>query len=197
MGLASGRGRNKKPAGGEVTTGYQRLQFSSGLGGISGKAGRYMMPTRCEVVQIESTETIMFGLLRAVKIGLAGMAAAIMLISLPSASYADTGSVRIDVAKAGFIVGIGGGSCTLHFRGKYYPLSVGGMMSIGTIGAAGADLVGRAYNLRSAADIVGTYTAVTSSIAVAGGVKAARLQNRRQAGFEASLSLGGMNISMR
>ena len=98
-----------------------------------------------------------------------------------------------------------GGSGSRHFRGKYYPLSVGGI-TIGTIGVAGADLVGRAYNLRSAVDIVGTYTAVASSIAVAGGVKAARLQNARgvilelrgrQAGFEASLSLGGMNISMR
>ena len=74
------------------------------------------------------------------------------------------------------------------------------------IGVAGADLVGRAYNLRTASDIVGTYTAVASSVAVAGGVKAARLQNARgvvldlqgrQAGFEASLSLGGMSIAMR
>ena len=147
----------------------------------------------------------MLGHFHAMKIGLAAMAAVTMLMSLASPSCADTGSVRISLAKAGFIVGVGGGSGTLHLRGKYYPLSVGGI-TIGTIGVAGADLVGRAYNLRSAVDIVGTYTAVASSIAVAGGVKAARLQNARgvilelrgrQAGFEAALSLGGMNISMR
>jgi len=93
----------------------------------------------------------------------------------------------------------------LHFRGRNYPLSVGGI-GIGTIGAPSEDMVGRAYNLRTAAGIVGTYTAVGSGIAVGGGVKSARLRNQngvvlelrgRQAGLEASLSLSGVTISMR
>jgi hypothetical protein len=142
---------------------------------------------------------------RAIRIAKAVVMAGTILLSLSSLSCADTGSVRINIAKAGFIVGVGGGSGTLRFRGKYYRLGIGGL-SIGTIGAANADLVGRAYNLRTASDIIGTYTTVSSSIAIAGGVKAARLQNARgvildlqgrQAGFEASLSLGGMTISMR
>jgi hypothetical protein len=142
---------------------------------------------------------------RAIRIATAVIMAVTILLSLPSLSCADTGSVRINIARAGFIVGVGGGSGTLRFRGRCYRLSVGGL-SIGTIGAASADLVGRAYNLRTASDIVGTYTAVSNSIAIAGGVKAARLQNARgvildlqgqQAGFEASLSLSGMAISMR
>jgi hypothetical protein len=139
------------------------------------------------------------------KLGSAVMAAAVLMMALAQASYADTGTVRIRFGKAGFIVGVGGGSGVLHFHGKNYPFSVSGM-SVGTIGAASADMVGRAYNLRSPTDIVGTYSAVGPSIAVAGGVKAARLQNQngvvlelqgRQAGFEASLSLGGVTISMR
>jgi hypothetical protein len=83
----------------------------------------------------------MLGLIRAVKIGSAVVAAVVMLLSLPSLTYADTGSVHIRIAKAGFIVGVGGGSGTLHFRGRNYPLSVGGV-SLGTIGAASADLAG-------------------------------------------------------
>ena len=147
----------------------------------------------------------MLGLIRAIKIGSAVVAAAVMLLSLPSLSYAATGSVHIRTTSAGFIVGVGGGSGILHFRGRNYPLSVGGI-GIGTFGAASADLVGRAYNLRTPADILGTYTAVGSSIAVGGGVKYARLQNQngvvlelrgRQAGLEASLSLSGMTISRR
>jgi hypothetical protein len=98
---------------------------------------------------------------------------ALMLLSTTSPFYAASGTVRLNITKAGFIVGVGGGSGTLHFRGRNCPLSVGGI-SVGTIGAAGADLVGRAYNLRTAADIVGTYSAVSGSIAVAGGVKGAR-----------------------
>src|SRR5215468_4037280 len=139
----------------------------------------------------------MLGLIRAIKIGSTVMAAAIILLSTLSLSHAQTGSIRLNVGKAGFIVGIGGGSGTLRFKGRDYPVSVGGI-SVGTIGVAGADLVGRVYNLRSAADIAGTYTAVSGGIAVAGGAKIARLQNANgvvmelqgaQVGLEVSFSL--------
>ena len=63
------------------------------------------------------------------------------------------------ITKVGFIVGVGGGSGTLTFKGKHYRLSIGGV-SAGTIGVAGMDLVGTASNLRTAADIVGTYSAL-------------------------------------
>jgi hypothetical protein len=133
------------------------------------------------------------------------VAMALILVAAPSPSRAQTGSVRIQIAKAGFIVGVGGGSGTLNYRGRSYPLRISGV-SVGTIGLASADMKGRAYNLRTAADIVGTYSAVSGSLAVAGGAKVARLQNAngvvldlqgRQAGFESSLSLSGMSISLR
>jgi hypothetical protein len=148
---------------------------------------------------------MMFGISRAVKCGAAILAAALMLVAVALPSYADTGSVRFRVTRAGFIVGAGGGTGTLVFHGKSYPLSVGGL-SVGMIGAASADVVGRAVNLRRAQDIVGTYTAVGASVAIAGGGAVARLQNAngvvmevrgRQVGFEASLNLSGMTVSMR
>jgi hypothetical protein len=55
------------------------------------------------------------------------------------------------------------------------------------------------------ADIVGTYDVLGASIAVVGGPKVARLQNGKgvvlelrgqQLGFEATLGLGGMTISL-
>jgi hypothetical protein len=113
--------------------------------------------------------------------------------------------VRFKVAKAGFIVGVGGGTGTLTFKGKTYPLQVDGI-SAGTIGVASADLVGTASNLRSPADIVGTYSAAGAGLAVAGGARTITLQNSkgvvlrlqgRQAGFEASLGVGGVTVSMR
>jgi hypothetical protein len=133
------------------------------------------------------------------------VAAALLVVGGLSPSYADTGSVRLQVKKVGFIVGVGGGSGVLHFKGHSYRLSVGGV-SAGTIGVAGADLVGTARNLRTAADIAGTYSAASAGIAVAGGVKAVTLQNSngvvltlqgKQVGFEASLSLSGLTISLR
>src|SRR5262249_5133016 len=83
--------------------------------------------------------------------------AAIMVNGALSWSYAETGSVRFNIVKAGFIVGIGGGSGTLNFQGRDYRLSIGGI-NVGTIGASAVDLVGTAENLRTATDIVGTYT---------------------------------------
>lgn len=147
----------------------------------------------------------MLGMSRIVKFCAAALVAAMMVFAAASPSQAETGSVRISVTKAGFIVGVGGGSGTLHFKGHNYPLSIGGI-GIGTIGAASADLVGRAYHLRRPTDIAGTYTAVSASAAVAGGGKVARLQNSngvilelsgRQVGVELSLSLSGMTVSMR
>jgi hypothetical protein len=147
-----------------------------------------------------------FDVIRSAKLGFAALfAAAVLTLGGPTQSQAQTGSVRIKIIKAGFIVGVGGGSGTLHYHGRNYPFRVGGI-SIGTIGAAGADLVGRAYNLRSPADIAGTYTALSGSVAIAGGAKVARLQNANgvvlelhgvQAGFELSFSLSGMNIALR
>ena len=100
-----------------------------------------------------------------IKTGLAIIAAAIMFLGAATPSHAETGSVRISIGKAGFIVGVGGGNGVLSYHGRSYPLSIGGV-SIGTIGVAQANLSGRAYNLRSAGDIVGTYAAVSSSAAV-------------------------------
>ena len=116
-----------------------------------------------------------------------------------------TGTVRIRVAKAGFILGVGGGTGVLVFRSQSYPFRVGGV-SAGTIGVAEADLVGTARNLRQPSDIEGTYAAASASVAVAGGVKTARLRNARgvildlrgqQVGFEASLNLGGIDLALQ
>ncbi len=146
----------------------------------------------------------MSSLFRALKFGAALIVATIMLIGVPSRSNAETGSVRLKITKVGFIVGVGGGSGTLTLHGRHYRLSIAGI-SAGTIGVAGAELVGTASHLRTAADIAGTYSAVSGSIAVAGGAKVATLQNAngvilhlhgKQVGFEASLSLSGMTISL-
>src|SRR5262245_16317087 len=148
----------------------------------------------------------MFAFLRTIKSQAIVTFAAILLVALPSIAEAQSaGSVRFRVAKAGFIVGVGGGTGTLTFRGRTYPLRVEGL-SAGTIGIAQADLVGTASNLRTAEDIVGSYSAVGAGVAVAGGARSIRLQNSRgvvlnlrgmQGGFEASLGVGGVTISMR
>jgi hypothetical protein len=147
----------------------------------------------------------MLSLFRAINFGGAILAGALMLVALPTQSRAQTGTVNIKIVKAGFIVGVGGGSGTLTFNGKSYRLSIGGV-GVGTIGVATVNLAGTARNLRNAADIAGTYGATSASIAIVGGGKVATLKNEKgvvlelhgvQLGLEASLSLSGMTIALQ
>jgi hypothetical protein len=144
----------------------------------------------------------MLKILRIVTLASAAVIATVLQAGMASA---ETGTVRIRIAKAGFIVGFGGGSGVLHFKGKDYRLRVDGV-SAGTIGIAQADLVGTASNLRVPEDIAGTYSAVSAGLAIAGGGKTAQLQNAKgvvlqlrgqQVGFELSLNLSGVNITLQ
>jgi hypothetical protein len=147
----------------------------------------------------------MLNLSRAATLGSALLVMAVTLTAAPSLSYAESGSVSMRISKVGFIVGVGGGSGTLNFKGKRYGLSISGV-SVGTIGVASMNLVGTATNLRTAADIAGSYSVASAGLAVAGGGKVATLQNSngvvlqlqgRQVGFEASLAVSGLTIALR
>ena len=148
----------------------------------------------------------MFGLLRAAKFGAAILIATLLVLGSSNQSQAQaTGTVRIKIAKVGFIVGIGGGSGTLTYHGRTYRLSVGGV-SLGTIGASAVNLVGTVRNLHDPADISGVYNAVSASVAVIGGGKVATLQNEKgvvlevhgvQVGLEASISVSGMSLTLQ
>jgi hypothetical protein len=145
----------------------------------------------------------MFNRRHLIKTASAALAAAFIATSAPA--FADSGSVRLRMANAGFIVGIGGGDGTLTFRGRTYNLGIGGI-TIGTIGASGGTLVGTAHHLRTASDIAGTYTAIGAGLAVAGGARVLNMQNSNgvvlrlrgmQAGFEANAGLSGFSLSLR
>jgi hypothetical protein len=150
----------------------------------------------------------MFALLRSFKSLKSYAAVAAMLLAIAATApqaRAETGTIRITGGSAGFIIGVGGGQGTLRFRGRDYPLSIGGM-SIGTLGVAQTDMVGRVLHLRRPSDIVGTYSSVGAGVAVAGGARVARLQNANgvvlelrgaQAGLQISAGLGGLTIAMR
>lgn len=126
--------------------------------------------------------------------------------SLPSPAQAATGTVRVAITSGGFILGLKGGQGTLTFRGHTYPLTVGGISAGALIGASTTELIGRAYRLRRAADIAGTYTAIGGTAAIAGGAGAIELQNSRGVvlrlsgrtiGLQFSFSLSGMEIQLR
>jgi hypothetical protein len=134
---------------------------------------------------------------RAVKFALAILVAAATLAAAPTPSHGATGSVRIVITRVGFVVG--GGSGTLHFQGKRYGLRISGV-GTGPLGAPRVDLVGRAYNMRTAGSIHGVYSAVAAD-----GAGVVRLRNfhgvvlqlHGRQGVQSSVDLNGMAISLR
>ena len=79
----------------------------------------------------------MFRTFKPVKLVAAVATIVAVMLAAATPSQAQTGAVRLNMVKVGFIVGAGGGSGTLSYHGRTYRLSVGGV-SLGSLGVAGA-----------------------------------------------------------
>src|SRR5664279_4348770 len=94
-------------------------------------------------------------LIRAGLIALVAIAGA----SVSTAAFADGGSISFRVLKAGFVIGGSGGSGTLTFHGRRYPLSIGGLSYGFTFGVSETSFHGTVSNIRRASDVAGVYAA--------------------------------------
>jgi hypothetical protein len=135
----------------------------------------------------------------AAALALAGLGAA-------SAARADSGTIRISVLKGGWFIGASGGSGTLTFHGRTYPLSIGGLSAGLVFGASQTYLAGRVRNIRQPSDVAGVYGAGGAGAAVGRGVSAIVLANEkgavlemsgRQTGLMVNADLSGLAISLR
>ncbi len=141
-------------------------------------------------------------MLRSALVALAALAAA----GVSTASYADSGSVRLSVVKGGWVIGGSGGNGVLTFRGRNYPLSIGGVSWGLTFGVSQTDLVGRVTNIRRPSDVAGVYGAAGAGAAIGAGAQAIVLRNAkgatltlagRQVGLIVSADLSGLAITLR
>src|SRR5215475_14447046 len=87
-------------------------------------------------------------------------------LGLAIPAYADGGSIRFNVVKAGIVIGGSGGTGTLVFHGRRYPLAIGGLSYGFTFGASTTDFVGTVSNIRRVSDINGIYGAAGAGVAV-------------------------------
>jgi hypothetical protein len=135
----------------------------------------------------------------AAAVALAGLGAA-------SAARADSGTIRISVLKGGWFIGASGGSGTLTFRGRTYPLSIGGLSAGLVFGASQTYLAGRVSRINRPSDVAGVYGAGGAGAAVGRGVSAIVLANEkgavlemsgRQTGLMVNADLSGLAISLR
>lgn len=131
---------------------------------------------------------------------------AIVATAFSSTAFADTGTVRISFIKAGWVIGGTVGSGTLTFRGRTYPLSIGGLSYGLTFGGSQTNLRGRVSNIFRPSDIEGVYGAGSAGAAVIRGPQAVILTNQRgavmelsgsQTGLIVNLDLNGMAVSLR
>ena len=131
---------------------------------------------------------------------------AVVGVSLSSAAFADSGTIRISVLKGGWFLGASGGSGTLTFKGRRYPLSIGGLSAGLVFGASQTNLSGQVTNIRTASDVAGVYGAAGAGAAVGRGVRGIVLRNEKgavltlqgqQTGLMVNADLSGMAISLQ
>ena len=136
---------------------------------------------------------------------LLGPALALLACATASPSKADTCAVRVVFTKGGFIVGVGGGHGVLTCHGRHYRFAVSGMSVGFTIGASTTQLSGRALNVRSPADVQGSYAAIGASGALAAGAGGVQLQNDKgvilqlaggKVGVELSAAVAGVTVRL-
>jgi hypothetical protein len=116
-------------------------------------------------------------------------------IGIATPSHAITGIVRVTVAKAGFIVGAGGGTGVLTFRHRNYPFTVQGLSLGLTAGASINKLVGRATYINELDDFAGTYNVVGAGGALIGGVGGVQLRNAKGVTITLQGPKGGLEVS--
>ena len=129
-----------------------------------------------------------------------------VLAASVSTARADSGTVRISFLKAGWVIGGAVGSGTMTFRGRTYPLSVGGLSYGFTFGGSATELHGRVSNIFRPSDIEGVYGAAGAGATIIRGPQAIVLTNQkgavlqvsgRQTGLMVNLDLSGMALSLR
>ncbi len=123
-----------------------------------------------------------------------------------SAAYADSGSISLRIVKAGFVIGGSAGSGVLHFHGRDYPLSIGGLSYGFTFGASEIHFQGRVSHISRPSDVAGVYGAAGAGLAIGGGAGAIVLTNQngavlelsgRQVGLLASADLSGLAVTLK
>ncbi len=138
--------------------------------------------------------------LRVLVVALTAMAGA------ASVANAASGTISITVIKGGWFVGGTGGSGTLTFHGRHYPLSIGGLSAGLVFGAAKAVLWGRVTHIRHASDVAGVYGAAGAGAAVGHGARVIALTNGkgavlelhgRQTGLMVNADFSGLAISLK
>ena len=90
-------------------------------------------------------------------------------------------------------IGWSWGKGVLTYEGKSYPFKVDGL-SVGDVGIAKADAVGKVYHLKSLGDFNGTFAAVAAEGTVVGGGGASAMKNGNGVVIQLQSTTEGVNF---
>jgi len=131
---------------------------------------------------------------------------AVAAVAQSSGARADSGTISFKVLKGGWVIGASGGSGTLTFQGKHYPISIGGISAGFVFGASETYFHGTVSHINSASDVTGVYGAAGAGAAIGAGAQAIVLTNEKgavlsltghQVGLQVNADLSGLSISVR
>lgn len=117
-----------------------------------------------------------------------------------------SGYVRVKFVKAGLMLGAGGGSGVLTYRGRDYPFRVSGLSLGVTAGGSVSRLEGWASGIKQVSDFAGTYGSVGAGGALVGGAGGVRIGNEKgvvialrgpKAGMEFAANISRIAISLK
>jgi hypothetical protein len=123
----------------------------------------------------------------------------------PSRAQA-SGYVRVKLLKAGLVLGAGGGSGIVTYRGRDYPFRVSGLSLGFAAGVSVIRLTGWASGIRQIRDFAGTYSSLGGGGAFVGGMGGVQLTNGQgvrialrgpRAGVELAGNIGQITISLK
>ena len=136
----------------------------------------------------------------------AALIALFVLMGFASSALADSGTISFEVIKGGWFIGGQGGSGTLVFKGRRYPITIGGISAGLVFGGSVTRFRGSVTNIRSASDVAGVYGAAGAGGAAIVGAQVITMRNEKgavlrlsgqQIGLQLNLDLSGLAISVR
>ncbi|MGE9008525.1 hypothetical protein ACO2JO_08075 [Leptospira interrogans] len=139
-------------------------------------------------------------------IRVAAIALFAIIVSTTSSFAQASGYVRLKFAKAGLMLGAGGGSGVLSYRGRDYPFRVSGLSLGVTAGGSVNRLEGWASGIKQVSDFAGTYSSVGAGGAFIGGAGGVQLGNEKgvvlalrgpKAGMEFAANVSRIAISLK
>jgi hypothetical protein len=119
-----------------------------------------------------------------------------------------SGLVTLNFKSVALGVGANWGEGVLTFQGKNYPFSISGV-SLVDVGVSNFTGAGKVYDMKSPGDFPGSFGAVQSTFAIAGGNTAMSMKNQngvtivilknegQESGTQLSLGPGGMKVTMK